>query len=163
MGVRIVWSPDDTLDWPGPVFPVRKVRLVHPDADLHRLEGLTAVPEKGLREFEIPVSTTVLHAFRLAVGGAVLAAREALREGGAINLGGGFHHAFADRGEGFGLLPDIAVAVLAGGYARRTEDVVAIHVAMVREMIARYGDARGPAGASPQDPPASRWEGGGAP
>jgi acetoin utilization deacetylase AcuC-like enzyme len=35
----------------------------------------------------------------------------ALRDGVAANLGGGTHHAFADRGEGYCVLNDIAIAI----------------------------------------------------
>jgi len=149
--LSLVYSPDYTLEWPGHVFPVEKYRLVHerlllegiaaerdflrpgpaPDAllglvhsrsYLRRLERLSETPSLGYLEFEVPVSPRVLNAFKVATSGSVLAAREALAGGAAVNLGGGFHHAFADRGEGFCLLNDIAVAVLAlrsEGAARR--------------------------------------------
>ena len=41
-----------------------------------------------------------MNAFRLAAGASILAARKALEEGAAGTIGGGFHHAFADHGEG---------------------------------------------------------------
>src|SRR5439155_23745876 len=44
-------------------------------------------------------------------GGTTLAARRALECGAGINLGGGFHHASADRAEGFCYLNDLAVAI----------------------------------------------------
>ena len=50
-------------------------------------------------------------AFFLAAGGTTLAARQALECGIGFNLGGGFHHAFADHGEGFCAINDMAVAV----------------------------------------------------
>ena len=149
--LSLVYSPDYTPEWPGHVFPVEKYRLVHerllsegiaaerdflrpgpaPDAllglvhsesYLRRLERLSETPSLGYLEFEVPVSPRVLNAFKVATSGSVLAAREALARGAAVNLGGGFHHAFADRGEGSCLLNDIAVAVLAlrsEGAARR--------------------------------------------
>lgn len=45
------------------------------------------------------------------VAGTVLAAREALREGLAFNLGGGFHHAKRTWGEGFCLFSDVALMI----------------------------------------------------
>ena len=45
-----------------------------------------------------------------SVGGTILAARKAVESGLAIHIGGGFHHAFADHGEGFCLLNDVAIA-----------------------------------------------------
>jgi len=46
------------------------------------------------------------------VGGSILAAELALRDGVCVNIGGGFHHAFPDHGEGFCMINDIAVAIL---------------------------------------------------
>ena len=53
----------------------------------------------------------MVEAFCLAAGGTTLAARLALQEGVAFNVGGGFHHAFAGHGEGFCAINDIAVAI----------------------------------------------------
>ena len=52
----------------------------------------------------------VLLPMRYAAGGTVLACRLALDRGVAINLGGGFHHASAGRGEGSCVYADSAVA-----------------------------------------------------
>ena len=47
-------------------------------------------------------------------GGTLLAAQLARASGGiAVNLGGGFHHAHRDRGRGFCIFNDVAVAILA--------------------------------------------------
>jgi histone deacetylase 11 len=54
----------------------------------------------------------VLRPMRWATAGTILAAREAMNCGLAINLGGGYHHASAARGEGFSIYNDIALAVL---------------------------------------------------
>src|SRR6202795_226934 len=48
---------------------------------------------------------------RLASAGTLLAARAALERGMAGNLAGGTHHAFADHGEGFCALNDVAIAI----------------------------------------------------
>jgi histone deacetylase 11 len=53
----------------------------------------------------------VLRPMRYAVGGTLLACRLALERGQAINLGGGFHHAGPDRGDGFCVYADTAVAL----------------------------------------------------
>lgn len=60
---------------------------------------------------ELKTTRSVARAHLMGVGGTILASREALETGLGINCGGGSHHAFADRGEGFCLLNDIAVAV----------------------------------------------------
>ncbi len=48
---------------------------------------------------------------RWACRGSIIAARQALQHGFAINLGEGFHHAKPDRAEGFCLFSDIALIV----------------------------------------------------
>jgi acetoin utilization deacetylase AcuC-like enzyme len=53
----------------------------------------------------------LIEAHLFNAGGTILAARLALRTGLGINCGGGGHHAFADHGEGFCLINDIALAV----------------------------------------------------
>lgn len=52
----------------------------------------------------------VLRPMRWATMGTTLAAREALECGFVVNLGGGFHHAKPDRGEGFCIYSDIGIA-----------------------------------------------------
>jgi acetoin utilization deacetylase AcuC-like enzyme len=47
----------------------------------------------------------------LAAGGSILAAQHALTERVGFNIGGGFHHAFPDHGEGFCMIHDVAVAI----------------------------------------------------
>jgi histone deacetylase 11 len=53
----------------------------------------------------------VLEPMRLATMGTVMAAQTALETGIAINLSGGYHHACRDRGEGFCIYSDLAVAI----------------------------------------------------
>ena len=60
---------------------------------------------------EVPYSAELVRAFWLAAGGSILAAQCALRDRVGISIGGGFHHAFADHGEGFCMINDIAVAI----------------------------------------------------
>jgi acetoin utilization deacetylase AcuC-like enzyme len=60
---------------------------------------------------EVPYSRELAEAFFLAAGGSILAGRLALEEKAAVNLGGGFHHAFPEHGEGFCLVHDVAVAI----------------------------------------------------
>lgn len=60
---------------------------------------------------ELPLNREIRDFFLLATGGSILAAEEALNRGKAINLNGGFHHAFPDHAEGFCYLNDPAVAI----------------------------------------------------
>jgi acetoin utilization deacetylase AcuC-like enzyme len=80
---------------------------------LTRPEALTRVV--GLR-LPDPLPDRVIAVQRAMAGGTLLAARTALVGGGggsgvAVNLGGGFHHAFAERGERFCVFNDVAVAI----------------------------------------------------
>lgn len=53
----------------------------------------------------------ILEPMKYAVGGTILAAELALEYGWAINLGGGYHHAKRDKGEGGTLFADIPLAI----------------------------------------------------
>jgi len=60
---------------------------------------------------EVPFSPALRDAMWLMTGGTALVARLALERGIAAHLGGGFHHAFPDHGEGFCLVNDVAIAL----------------------------------------------------
>jgi histone deacetylase 11 len=53
----------------------------------------------------------VLRAMRLATAGTLTACRLALQTGIGLNLGGGYHHAFPERGSGFCVYADIPLAL----------------------------------------------------
>ena len=63
-----------------------------------------------MREIGFPWSEAMAERARRSVGATVAAARVAMREGLAANLAGGTHHAYADKGGGFCVYNDIAVA-----------------------------------------------------
>jgi len=88
------------------------VLLVHSPLYVSKLMegGLSAREEL---EMEIPYSPQVVDAFMLHTGGSILAAERALQDGVCINIGGGFHHAFPEHGEGFCMINDFAVAIRA--------------------------------------------------
>ena len=73
------------------------------------MEGSLSAREE--LQMEIPYSPQVVDAFMLHTGGSILAAERALEDGVCINIGGGFHHAFPDHGEGFCMINDFAVAI----------------------------------------------------
>ncbi len=88
----------------------RDVLLVHTPEYVHKLKTGTLSAGEQM-ELEVPFSAELVKAFWLAAGGSILAADLALREKVAINIGGGFHHAFPDHGEGFCMIHDVAVAI----------------------------------------------------
>jgi acetoin utilization deacetylase AcuC-like enzyme len=86
------------------------ILLVHTREYVRKLKTGTLSPMEEL-QMEVPYSPELVKAFWLAAGGSILAADLALRSGMAFNIGGGFHHAFPDHGEGFCVVHDVAVAI----------------------------------------------------
>jgi acetoin utilization deacetylase AcuC-like enzyme len=86
------------------------ILLVHTPRYVQKLTTGTLSPREEL-ELELPYSPELVRAFWLAAGGSILAAESALRDRVGFNIGGGFHHAFPDHGEGFCMINDVAVAI----------------------------------------------------
>src|SRR6266536_4935076 len=84
--------------------------LVHKPDYVQKLKTGTLYAKEEM-QIEVPFSPELVGAFWLAAGGSILAAQHALEDGIAINVGGGFHHAFPDHGEGFCMIHDVAVAI----------------------------------------------------
>lgn len=137
--LSVVWHPDYEIDIGPHVFPTQKYRLIldklldegtvaradlltpEPAADedvalahapsfVGKINGgdLTAQEEMVL---EVPFSRQLRDAMWLCAGGTILTGQVALERCVAVHLGGGFHHAFPDHGEGFCLINDVAVAI----------------------------------------------------
>jgi acetoin utilization deacetylase AcuC-like enzyme len=109
------------------------VLLVHSQEYVHKLKTGTLSYAEQLR-MEIPYSLELIEACWLAAGGSILAARRALADGWAANIGGGFHHAYPDHGEGFCVLHDVAIAI------RRMQTDRAIETAMVIDTDVHHGN-----------------------
>jgi acetoin utilization deacetylase AcuC-like enzyme len=117
-------------------FPLDKYRLVRESAE--RLDGvrvldaeaatweqlrrshsddwLVRVRDGRLERREqlalgLPWSPELVERSRRSTGATSMAARAALEEGVAANLGGGTHHAFADAGRGFCVFNDVVTAL----------------------------------------------------
>jgi acetoin utilization deacetylase AcuC-like enzyme len=110
----------DALFVPEPATDEELLR-VHESGYLGRvLRGeLTA---KEVRRIGLPWSPDLVQRSRRSCGATIQACREALQEGTAVNLAGGTHHAFPDRGEGYCVFNDTAVAartLQSEGLARR--------------------------------------------
>jgi acetoin utilization deacetylase AcuC-like enzyme len=124
-------APEDFVE-PKPATS-EDLLLVH-DADwVVRLRNGTLSYQQIL-QLEIPYSHAMVDAFLLAAGGTTLAARLALECGVGFNIGGGFHHAFRDHGEGFCAINDIAIAI------RRLQQDGAIRKAMVVDCDVHHGN-----------------------
>lgn len=139
LGFKLIYHPGYDLNLGDHIFPSQKYRLVlecllaegwacpedvvepQPASD----DDLLLVHEPGwiqrlktgtldfyeILRLEIPYSRRTVEACLLATGGSLLAARCSLADGLAVNLSGGFHHAFPDHGEGFCAIHDVAVAL----------------------------------------------------
>jgi acetoin utilization deacetylase AcuC-like enzyme len=86
------------------------VLLVHTKLWVEKLKRGTLSTREEL-ELEVPYSKELVEAFWYVTGGSIVAARQALRNNCCVHIGGGFHHAFADHGEGFCVLNDVAIAI----------------------------------------------------
>jgi len=140
--MQVFYSPNYYADiGAGHVFPIRKFELVrdrllgdgtlrqedlvepapasledvlqvHTEDYVHRLCS-GKLSDKELRRLGLPWSESLVRRSFYAVGGTIRAAHAALTQGVGCNLAGGTHHSFADRGEGFCVLNDVAIAIRA--------------------------------------------------
>ncbi len=112
------------------------------DADVLRVHSLEWVRKlqtgklslSELMRLEIPYSKETIEAFWCAAGGSILAGQRALDEGMCVNVGGGFHHAFPEHGEGFCAIHDVAIAI------RRLQFDKSIATAMVVDTDVHHGN-----------------------
>src|SRR5882672_3553227 len=116
-----------------PLASDQDVLLVHTPEYVQKLKTGTLSPGEELA-LEIPYSLGLVGAFWLAAGGSILAAEHALNDGVAISIGGGFHHAFPDHGEGFCMIHDVAVAI------RRMQRDGKIRTAMTVDCDVHHGN-----------------------
>src|SRR5205807_1666982 len=159
---RLIYSDDYYLPIGAHVFPAEKYRLVHrrlldtkiaepadflipqPASDqdillvhkpeyVNKLKNGTLSPLEEM-QMEIPYSPELVQAFWLSAGGSILAAQNALKDRVAFNIGGGFHHAFPDHGEGFCMIHDVAVAI------RRMQRDGTIRTAMTVDCDVHHGN-----------------------
>lgn len=92
------------------VISFEDLLLVHTEDYVRRFfEG--KLSEKEIRRLGLPWSRSLVRRSFLATSGTLQAARAALKNGVSSNLAGGTHHAYPDRGEGFCVFNDVAVAI----------------------------------------------------
>lgn len=90
-------DPDDDL-----------LALVHTPAYLDDLRACRITQRTMFSE--LPVARDIIDASKLAAAGTCLAMEQAVKSGGSVHIGGGFHHAFAAKAEGFCYINDLAIA-----------------------------------------------------
>lgn len=92
--------------------PFSDLRRVHSEDYLEKIRRAALTPLEALK-LGLPASEALLERSRLETGGTLLATEAALADGLAANLAGGTHHAHADRGLGYCVLNDVAIAIRA--------------------------------------------------
>jgi acetoin utilization deacetylase AcuC-like enzyme len=85
------------------------ITLTHDSHYWHRLFTQT-LTDQEIRKTGFPLSHHLVNREIIIAQGTLQCARYALQNGIAMNIAGGTHHAFTNRGEGFCLLNDIAIA-----------------------------------------------------
>lgn len=111
----------------------RDVLLVHTPQYVEKLKTGT-LSAREQQALEVPYSRDLVRAFWLAAGGSILATQHALQDGIAFSIGGGFHHAFPDHGEGFCMIHDVAIAI------RRMQRDDKIRTAMAVDCDVHHGN-----------------------
>ena len=86
-----------------------QILLTHTKEYLDKLNNLT-LDRKEIRNIGFPVAQTLIDRGKYIANGTLQCARYALEHGCAMNIAGGTHHSFADRGEGFCIYNDIAIS-----------------------------------------------------
>jgi acetoin utilization deacetylase AcuC-like enzyme len=109
------------------------VLRVHSQAYVSKLKT-GSLSHAEVQQLEVPYSQELIEAVWLAAGGSILAGQLALRDGWSANIGGGFHHACPDHGEGFCVIHDVAIAI------RRLQFDLAIERAMVLDTDVHQGN-----------------------
>lgn len=94
---------------PGEAASDAQLALAHTPAYIDAVQSGTLAPA-AQREIGFPWSEAMVERSRRSVGATVAAMRAALCDGVAANMAGGTHHASADKGGGFCVFNDVAVA-----------------------------------------------------
>ena len=84
------------------------ILTVHQTAYVESLLELSLSP-KAIRKIGFPLSKQLIDRELIIADGTIKASKYALSEGIAMNIAGGTHHAFSNRGEAFCLLNDQAI------------------------------------------------------
>jgi acetoin utilization deacetylase AcuC-like enzyme len=116
-----------------PAATDEEILRVHDPDYLRRVQG-GELERAEIRRIGFPWSPAMVERSRRSAGGTILACREALENGAAVNLAGGTHHAFRDRGEGFCVFNDAAIA------ARALQSAAAIHRVVIVDTDVHQGN-----------------------
>lgn len=87
----------------------KQLLLTHTTEYITKLNNLT-LDKKEIRNIGFPVAKSLIERGKYIANGTLQCARHAIKNGCAMNIAGGTHHSFADRGEGFCIYNDIAIS-----------------------------------------------------
>jgi acetoin utilization deacetylase AcuC-like enzyme len=106
-----------------------ELALVHTPGYIQGISDGT-VDARILREIGFPWSTAMAERARRSVGATIAACRTAFTEGVSANIAGGTHHAYPDRGGGFCVFNDAAVAarLMQAEHARRSRQPLRVAI-----------------------------------
>ena len=121
---RAAIVPPENLIVPPPVTDEQVLRAHSPDYLNRVVTG--QLSKKELRRIGLPWSPELVERVRYSAGGTVAACRAALVDGVSVNLAGGTHHAYRDRGQGYCLFNDIIIAARTMQAEDRAQRVVVL-------------------------------------
>ncbi len=107
-----------------------ELALVHTPAYVDAVASGSLSPA-AQREIGFPWSEGMVERARRSVGATISAARTAIKQGVAANLAGGTHHSYADKGSGFCVFNDVAVAARLLQAEAAREERRALQVAVI--------------------------------
>ena len=108
-----------------PAATLEDIMRVHDENYIRRfING--ELTSREIRPIGLPWSREIVERSRRSAGGTIAACRSALHENIAINLGGGTHHAFHDRGQGYCILNDTAIAARVLQAIKQVEKILII-------------------------------------
>ncbi|MBK8019590.1 MAG: histone deacetylase [Betaproteobacteria bacterium] len=102
-----------------------EILRVHDAGYLGRVVAGTLAPEE-IRRIGFPWTPEMVERSRRSSGATLEACRAAIEDGMAVNLAGGTHHAFRDRGEGYCVFNDAAIAAVAMQAEERVRRVLIV-------------------------------------
>ncbi|MDF3820609.1 histone deacetylase [Leptospira sp. 96542] len=152
-GLALVYHSSYNLELPGHVFPAHKyshlynrvkrdpvyaswdiflpkkaededLELVHSKAYLDDLFGYEHT-ERTMYS-ELPLNRSIVESFAYGVGGTSFATELTNKFKFGFNMGGGYHHSFPDKAEGFCYLNDVAIAIRKQKFIKPDEKAIII-------------------------------------